>query len=293
MTSNDYAHNVTICKEEFHQRINDNLFTNDDNNLSSFPIDTYNETKNSEEFPIFEFHDFSHNSFYEALNYEENALYFNINKDKINKTFDIKFQSKKINKKRGRKEGYQISDEKKVNSKIHDKFSSDNLRTKIHGHFLTFIISFVNEILSCLGYDKKFYKLDYNLIKNINNSFFKELRNKKIGEIISWEISPKLTKKKKNSNYNLYQDIKNDPILNKIFSQSYFSFFKIFYYPSNRKINLKKYGSNKEISLPENVKMLKDLLESCDNYDYKKKILNYTIKFFLTIFKTKKYHYNN
>jgi hypothetical protein len=60
--------------------------------LSSFPIEIYNETENSEEFPIFDFHDINHNSFYETLNYEENALYFNINEEKINKTSNIKFQ---------------------------------------------------------------------------------------------------------------------------------------------------------------------------------------------------------
>ena len=61
----------------------------------------------------------------------------------------------------------------------------------------------MNEILSSLEIKEKFCKLDYNFIKNVNKSFFKELKNKKIGEIISGEISPKLTKKEKNSNYNL------------------------------------------------------------------------------------------
>ena len=42
-----------------------------------------------------------------------------------------------------------------------------------------------------------------------------------------------------------------------------------------------------EIELPKNVKIHKDLLEGCYNYDYKKRVLNYTIKYFLRIFKTK------
>ena len=76
MTHNDYEPYFTISKEEFHQRINDNLFTHDDNNFinfSSFYIETYTEAENSEEYPIFEFQDINHNSNNEAPNYEENG----------------------------------------------------------------------------------------------------------------------------------------------------------------------------------------------------------------------------
>ena len=292
MTNNNYDQYFTKSKEGFHQSENYNLFNNENNNLinlSFFPIETYNEGKNSEDFPISENQDSSLNSFYENVNYNENPLYYNINKEKRNK-ISIKnlFQLNNIlYNKRGRPNKSNL---KKNSRKIHNKFTSDNLRRKIHIHFLNFIISFLNEILSYSGYEDQFYKLDYNRnIKNVNKAFFNRLKNKNIGEIISEKISSKFKNKEKDYNFFFFQKLKNDKILNKLFSQSYFLIFKVFYFPSKKKINLKEYGLNVEISLSEDVKMYSDLLERFEDNDYKRAIINYTKKNFLvnSLFRTK------
>ena len=292
MTNNNYDQYFTKSKEGFHHSENYNLFNNENNNLinlSFFPIETYNEGKNSEDFPISENQDSSLNSFYENVNYNENPLYYNINKEKRNK-ISIKnlFQLNNIlYNKRGRPNKSNL---KKNSRKIHNKFTSDNLRRKIHIHFLNFIISFLNEILSYSGYEDQFYKLDYNRnIKNVNKAFFNRLKNKNIGEIISGKISSKFKNKEKDFNFFFFQKLKNDKILNKLFSQSYFLIFKVFYFPSKKKINLKEYGLNVEISLSEDVKMYSDLLERFEDNDYKRAIINYTKKNFLvnSLFRTK------
>ena len=292
MTNNNYDQYFTKSKEGFHQSENYNLFNNENNNLinlSFFRIETYNEGKNSEDFPISENQDSSLNSFYENVNYNENPLYYNINKEKRNK-ISIKnlFQLNNIlYNKRGRPKK---SNQKNNVRKIHNKFTSDNLRRKIHVHFLNFIISFFNGILSYSGYEDQFYKLDYNRnIKNVNKAFFNRLKNKNIGEIISGKISSKFKNKEKDFNFFFFQKLKNDKILNKLFSQSYFLIFKVFYFPSKKKINLKEYGLDMEISLSEDVKMYKDLLEGVDDNSYKNQIINYIKNNFLknSLFKTK------
>ena len=292
MTNNNYDQYFTKSKEGFHQSENYNLFNNENNNLinlSFFRIETYNEGKNSEDFPISENQDSSLNSFYENVNYNENPLYYNINTEKGNKTsIKVLFQLNNIlYNKRGRPNKSNL---KKNSRKIHNKFTSDNLRRKIHIHFLNFIISFFNGILSYSGYEEQFYKLDYYLnIKNVNKAYFNRLKNKNIGEIISEKISSKFKNKEKDFNFFFFQKLKNDKILNKLFSQSYFLIFKVFYFPSKKKINLKEYGLNVEISLSEDVKMYSDLLERFEDNDYKRAIINYTKKNFLvnSLFRTK------
>ena len=292
MTNNNYDQYFTKSKEGFHQSENYNLFNNENNNLinlSFFPIETYNEGKNSEDFPISENQDSSINSFYENVNYKENLLYYNINTEKGNKTsIKVLFQLNNIlYNKRGRPKK---SNQKNNVRKIHNKFTSDNLRRKIHVHFLNFIISFFNGILSYSGYEEQFYKLDYYLnIKNVNKAYFNRLKNKNIGEIISGKISSKFKNKDKDFNFNLFQKLKNDKILKKLFSQSYFLIFKVFYFQSKKKINLKEYRLNVEISLSEEVKMFSDLLERIEDNNYKRAIINYTKNNFLenSLFKTK------
>ena len=56
---------------------------------------------------------------------------------------------------------------------------------------MSFIVSFLNEVLQNLNIDKKFYKIDYEFKKNVNKKFVKELKRKTIGDIISTNISTK------------------------------------------------------------------------------------------------------
>ena len=195
---------------------------------------------------------------------KENSILFIINKgeniskeNSNNMTFIIR--------KRGRRKSL-MND----NKFIHDKNSSDNLKRKIHVHFLSFIVSYLNEILKNLNYKQRFLQLDYGFKKNINNEYFKYIKKQSIGDIICNRISYKYKLEKKYYNKKIYEQIKENEILNKIFSQSYLNLFKNIYYKSNNIISLKEYGLNKNIFLSTKVKMYKDLLYNIKDLDINK-----------------------
>ena len=167
-------------------------------------------------------------------------------------------------KKRGRVK------QKKIN-KIHDKHTIDNVLRKIQVNYITFLISFINEILKNLNFNERFLKLDYSIKKNINKYFFESLKTKNIGEIICSKISDKYKKVKKN-NKNIFEKIKEKQnkekkVIINILSENYLDFFWKIYYKSSKLINLKEYGLDKEITLSDKVIMYKDLLKKNEELD--------------------------
>ena len=142
---------------------------------------------------------------------------------------------------------------------------------------MSFLISFINEILNNLKYKEKFCKLDYKYKQNVNNKFFESLKTKNIGEIICSNISGKYKKDGKN-NKDILEKIKekknnkeinnkeNEAIIN-ILSENYFDFFRKIYYKSSKLINLEEYGLDKEITLSDKVKMYKDFLNKNKELD--------------------------
>ena len=137
--------------------------------------------------------------------------------------------------KRGRERTIKEKENKNKKEKIHDKNTSDNLIRKIQVHYLSFIVSFLNDILKNLNYKTKFLNLNYEFKMNIKKDFVESLKKKTIGEIISNEISIKYKGKEKNFNKNLYDKIKDNDVLNKIFKDNYIKLFKNIYYKSKKK----------------------------------------------------------
>ena len=215
------------------------------------------------------------------------------NSEKNEKESDIKFLLKKDNgfsqndstelTKKKRKRGKENSKGSK-NAKIHNIFSQDNLLRKIKIYYLNFIISFLNNIIKHLNYDdKKFLKLNYEFKKNVSKNFFNTLKEKTIGEIITNKISLKYKKHEKNTNDVIYQELKENKLLNNLFFEKYLKFFKKFYFKSYKIISLKDYGLDKEFVLSNKVKMYKNLLKDNESLgkNYKKYINKYEIKNFL------------
>jgi len=189
----------------------------------------------------------------------ENDIYY-VKQSKNSQS--IKFTLK--SKKRGRVK------QKKIN-KIHDKHTIDNVLRKVQVNYMTFLISFINEILKNLNYNEKFLKLDYSIKKNINKDFFESLKTKNIEEIICSKISGKYKKEKKN-NRNIFEKIKEKKnkekkVIINILSENYLNFFWKIYYKSCKLINLKEYGLDKEITLSDKVIMYKDLLKKNEKLD--------------------------
>ena len=162
-------------------------------------------------------------------------------------------------------------------NKIHDKFSFDNLLRKIKNHSLSVIVPFLNAILIVLDIKEEFFQLSYEFKKKIKNNYFCELKKKTLGDIICNKISPKY-KHDENENIILYKKLQNHEVLKNIFKMEYITFFKRYYMESKKCINLKVFGLEKEIILPEKCKMYNDLIESIkkskdeDNENYIKSI---------------------
>jgi len=218
----------------------------------------------------------------EENNIDEKKLYYiNTNSEKSTKTqtsiikkniFNVKNEQEQeqeqnlTKKKRGRSRKVKNSQDLNSKLKIHDKHSMDNLLRKIQVHYLSFIISYINDILKELNYKEQFLKIDYNFKKTINKDFMENLKTKKISDIVCIDISSKY-KKDKNVNRNIYEKIKGYEIINNILNLNYLAPFDI-YYKSKKNINLEDYGLDKEIILSAKTKMYKDLLkESINNKD--------------------------
>ena len=241
---------------------NSTISINIENSYNLFPIFHSEEEKKS------------NNTFDEEKNEKEkNDLYFLYKKD-IPKKSSIKFISKNhLKKKRGKKKQNEINENEDngyIKIKIHDKNTSDNVLRKIQVHYLSFIVSFINEILYNLKFNQRFFKLSYSFKKNTKKEFVNSLKTKDIGEILCNKISDKY-KKDENVNKNIYNKIKEDKVLKNIFSEKYLLLFKKVYFKSNKLINLSEYGLNKIIKLSDKVKMFQDLLNDIEKLDINKK----------------------
>ena len=205
--------------------------------------------------------------FIEALN-EGKKLFKLIKKDSKEEIISTNHSSKK--RKRGKAK-------KKDNNRTHNPDSADNLLRKIQVHYLSFIISFLNDLLNQLNYKQRFKNIDYTLKKKIDNKYITLLKRKSINEIITETI---ISKKYKSVpqlfNEIIYNEIRENKILNEILSQNYLNLFQKIYFKSDKIIDLEEYGFSKIIYLSDNVKMFKDLLfkdsQNLSNNNYLKKM---------------------
>ena len=127
--------------------------------------------------------------------------------------FNYKYRNQEIFLKRRRKKP-------DANRRIHSALDDDNILRKIQVHFLSFITSFTNDVISTFCNDKNklhFKNLDYQIKKIVNHSFVEQLKSKTIGEILQLRVSPKMKIKdkyvnKKISNHKYIDELKNKKI---------------------------------------------------------------------------------
>ena len=203
----------------------------------------------------------------------------NISKEKTPLFTVIKeeIKDKTVFKKRGRK----LYLEGRKKEKSHKFDASDNIRRKINSHFLSFVVLFLNDILSNLNFQQRFINLNYDFKKKATKKDIDYIKQLSIENIICTDISKKYKKLDKSYNKVIYNQIKDNIILKNIFSESYLNLFKKIYHKGNRIINLKEYGLNKKIVLSNKVEMYKDLLlkdEKKDIGDFCRRKYNECIK---------------
>lgn len=234
--------------------LNNNIFNIDFSTSTTYKdIISLSETENDLNYDlnskIFPFFENNKEEIQENLESEDINIYLikddNLKKNDNSKKFEV------INKKRGRKKT-------KIDKRRHNSDSLDNLLRKLKVHYLSFIISFINDILEQLKYKFIFYKLNYDFKQK---SETKALKKQTIREIICQNISRKYTNEVANYNKILLEEIqKNNKVLYKLFSENYLQLFKKIYFKSKKIINLREYGLDKTINLSNKVKMYDNLL---------------------------------
>ena len=207
--------------------------------------------------------------------------------DNIDRNFFKIIQSIQINRAR-------LKNNKKKKKK-HDKFSKDNIKRKIQVHYIKFLRDLLNLIIKeILKENIEFKPLDYKFKMKIDKSSFMSLKKQSLGNIFKEHISPRCKNDQKFYNIQIYNKIINkSKILKNILDKKYLEFINI-YYKNKKKINLIKYGLDKDIVLPNNIKTYENLIKkneadlSRDDKLYNNKILKILEKEFISpIFKSK------
>ena len=176
-----------------------------------------------------------------------------------------------VSKKRGRKN--------KSNKKIHSAFDDDNILRKIQVHYISFITSFINDIIYNFTKSETvplFKKIDYKLKKDVSQDFFKKLKTLKISDIIQMRPSPKMKIHHESVNQDIYNQICNIlPFMKEFLDQNYLTLFKI-YLGKRDKIFI---VNGKKINISEKTKIFIDLIQK--NKVYKEKLFFVAKYYFL------------
>ena len=144
-----------------------------------------------------------------------------------NKNITFKTEKGLLKKKRGRKTTRGNKKE------IHTCLNFDNIISKVQIHFLSFLISFLNECILNFSSDKKvkFLNFAHFLKSNSTNKHINQIKNYTIKKLLEeWEISDKYKNKKKDNNKSILKKLVNDnPIFEKIFQKKYLEFFLLYF----------------------------------------------------------------
>lgn len=174
----------------------------------------------------------------------------------------------------------------------HNTLSSDNLLRKVQIHYFSFLISFLNFLLKYFKFDYTFLQLDYNIKRNINKDenkrkivieneniiIFNSFNDITVEKIISQKKSNKYKLYDENHNQNICEAVKRNKIMYNILNDNHLNIFKKFYFTSIKLINLKEYGLDIYIKLPNDIETHFDLLKKNFDFEYRRCINNCILK---------------
>ena len=119
---------------------------------------------------------------YDLSDINNESLLFLINNESEREDTTIRpiFKTELCNKKRGRKFN------KESKKQEHTASDPDNIKRKIQVHFLTFIVSLINDCLRTFCLDDKisFLNFDYNKKAKVSKEYLNKIQNSSIKEII-------------------------------------------------------------------------------------------------------------
>ena len=166
----------------------------------------------------------------------ENTSNFILDQDKYSNNKKGDSFQKKINfktflkKKRGKKP---IPNNKKLSKKPHSSDDFDNIQRKIQVHFISFLVSFSNDLIKCYFGDKTKYHfkdVKYDLKRIVNHKYVEKIKQCKWSDIMQMKISPK--NKRFNEDNNKYVYLKIIQLSNELkdyFGKKYLYIFLKYY----------------------------------------------------------------
>jgi hypothetical protein len=203
-----------------------------------------------------------------------------------NELINQKKEIKKLRKKR--KLNREV---KEIAIKRHTASDDDNILRKIQVQYISFIIHCSNDVVSFFVDDYTnnpcFKDVDYELKKVVNHEKVESLKEKTIGDIIQFDITPKIKKKEKNENEkSLKLILKKCPSLQKYFKTNYLEFFKKYY--KNENDYLEVNGQIIPFSDKTKTKTFSSLIEKKKNNNLKERIKYVCINYLMNSYKKMK-----
>ena len=205
----------------------------------------------------------------------EPILYLKTNEsDKGNTKAKSFFKIEFSQKKRGRKTT------EKTKNKKQNSLRYDNISSKIQNHFLSFLISFLNDCVHSLSLSENifFLKLQYKEKSKSSSKYFNKLKNSSIKELIeSMNISDKYKRFEKDKNRKKKKKLSKNDWFVKVFGLKYLDLFSFYY---NNEQPLKKLSFfGKTVNFSEKTQSFYDLLVK--NEKSKEDLTNVAKLFFL------------
>ena len=187
------------------------------------------------------------------------------------------FKTEQLKRKRGRK----INKESK--KATHSALFKDNIKRKIQVHFLTFLVSLINDIISTFplkGISLK--NLAYNMKAKISEMYFEKLKKSSIKELIeNINISSKFKNYEENINKEVIKKlIEYDyDYFSKLFEKDYLFFFRLYYNDEKPLNKLSLFG--KTIEFSKKTESFYILIKNQEDKELKKAIIEGAKKYFI------------
>lgn len=177
--------------------------------------------------------------------------------------------------------------------KGHTRCEEYNSISKAKIHSIDCLTGSVNAMLDFYGHDnnERFLEINAEFKRKMSKEELEKLKKMKLRDIIIMKIKGSYKKKPLDHNKKLYEKIEKNPnykVIIDFLNENFLYFFQNVYYPSERKISLKKYKVNDIIPLTDKVELYVDKLNSNsfndgkDDEEYKQLYNKYVIANFIS-----------
>ena len=187
------------------------------------------------------------------------------------------FKTEQLKRKRGRK----INKESK--KATHSALFKDNIKRKIQVHFLTFLVSLINDIISTFPLKGISLKdLAHNMKAKISKEYFEKMKKSSIKELIeNINISSKFKHYEENINKEVIKKlIEYDyDYFSKLFEKDYLFFFRLYYNDEKPLNKLSLFG--KTIKFSKKTEPFYILIQNQEDKELKKCIIEGAKKYFI------------